>query len=204
MTKINEPKSTTQLTDELIDSFQFKKPEEEVTPESFATDVSRRRRGVERNRDVRTSEMKPVLEYDFLFGSQFTIPQVVKDADPDYVYGFTAAVINNERLDDVIESALDKGWYPVSRHDNDILQRTYRTLTPRDKDTDYIKKRGQIMMKRRSDMHEAEHRTFQKAQLQADEMRNNYIDRDHSISPQAGPMQSMYQRNSRGLNQMRY
>jgi hypothetical protein len=184
--KNNKKKPEMNIEDEIFSKMSFKKPEREPRVEDFAENIQRERRSSSRNADNRISSERPALDMDISFGSKFNIPAPVQETDPDYVHGFVAYMANNEQLDDVVEDAMERGWFPCPKSDHPLMGRNYSNLSGgfRETNNEFTRKGGQIHMKRKKELHEAENKKFTSQNQRQDELRN-YHRRDdpNSNSP---------------------
>lgn len=92
------------------------------------------------------------------WGSRFTIPDEVKDADPDYIYGFVPD--RSEGDEDSLDRAVSFGWIPVRMEDNPMLAERYQSMTVRKKEDPFLRKGGQVMARIHKDDYAAMQKRF--------------------------------------------
>lgn len=137
------------------------------------------RKGINRVRakrnDPRESTRSPL---NVVTGSRFNVPEVVTASDPEHQYGFIAYASGAEILQNTVDVAVEKGWWPVKRSDHPALSQRYFNVNGDDDKADYVRKGGQILMKRLKEDHIAEQELFRQ---QAEAQRSSYLNaQNHS------------------------
>jgi hypothetical protein len=135
-----------ELENKAFESITFEKPKE-------------KRKGTQRFHE-RDLDGRPSIS--FHTGSRFNVPQEVMDADPEHQYAFIPYVQGGEPCQDVIDEATERGYWPVSKTEHPKLAQRYVNdlYATSNKGDDYVKRGGQIMMRRPKELHEAENSEF--------------------------------------------
>jgi hypothetical protein len=131
------------------------------------------RKGINRVRtkrnDPRESTRSPL---NVATGSRFNVPEAVTASDPEHQYGFIAYSSGAEILQNTVDVAVEKGWWPVKRSEHPSLAQRYFNVNGDDDKADYVRKGGQILMKRLKEDHIAEQEAFRQ---QAEAQRSSYL-----------------------------
>ncbi len=178
--------------DELFEGITFTKPEiieeEDLEAEDVPSDKPRERRASTRTQSTRVSKERPAL--DFTIGTRFNIPTEITEGDPDHQYGFIPYMANGEQLQDVVDDAVERGWWPVLKSEHPLLARRYLTDLYGSNKTDrdnYIIKGGQIVMKRLRSIHDAEQDKFKELDKRNETFRKSMVLFDES---KRGPLRN--------------
>jgi hypothetical protein len=104
----------------------------------------------------RTLQERPPLVLSRV--SVFNVPKEVQDSDPDHIYGFVPYLGNDDQSQNPFERAMEEEyWKPVERNEHPILARRYsdEILGRTHEFSKYVRRRGQILVKRPKDVHKA-------------------------------------------------
>jgi hypothetical protein len=179
------PPKNTELENQLFEGITFEKPNPK---EEMPEDKPRERRFNSRAHQSRTSNERQALDYTM--GSRFNVPQEITEGDPDHQYGFVPYMANGEQLQDVVDDAVERGWWPVSKSEHPTLAKRYLTDlfgTNRTDQCDYIRKGGQIMMKISKEIHQAENAKWKSIDKKNEEFRKSMVLFDES---RRGPLRN--------------
>lgn len=122
----------------------------------------------------RMNNERPPL--DFSIGSRFNIPKEITEADPDNIYGFIPYMAGGEQLQDIVDDAVERGWWPVLKSEHPILARRYLSdVFGKTEQCDYIKKGGQIAMKRSRIDHDHEMDQYKQMDKRNEELRKTMV-----------------------------
>jgi hypothetical protein len=161
---------------------------EKLENEAFSRISFRKKRTSERGKEHYERQRQSI---GYVVGmSRFNIMQELMDNDPDHVYAFIAYMDGSEARQDLIDDATERDWWPVKRSDHPILERKYCNDVFRAKDVsgdDYIKRGGQLMMKRPRDIHDAEIAYFNSINRKSEEYSKQLRLFDHQYSGQVRP-----------------
>ncbi len=129
--------------------------------DAFSKISFRKKKVVDRGKEHQTDDRAPINIH--VGQSRFNIDPELMEADPDHVYAYIAYMDGSEPRQDYIDDATERDWWPVKRSEHPMLQQKYCNDVFRAKDEsgdDYIKRGGQLLMKRPRDYHEAENAAF--------------------------------------------
>ncbi len=130
---------------------------DELTSSIPTTTTTKRSSRATENRsyDGRVTEERPPIVYSN--GTRFNLPTDLINGDPDHKYSFIVYSSGNQEQKENYFEAIDRGYQPVRASEHPTLARRYN-LSPFDRkeEDDLIKRGGQILMKRPSDVHKAE------------------------------------------------
>lgn len=173
----------------LFEGITFNKPEVIEEAEDLPQDdAPRQKRASLRSKTARSSGERPAL--DFTIGTRFNVPTELIESDQDHQYGFIPYMANGEQLQDVVDDAVERGWWPVLKSENPILARRYLSdlfgSNKSDRDN-YIIKGGQIMMKRPKHIHEQEAAQYKEIDKRQEAFRKTMVLFDES---KRGPLRN--------------
>ena len=142
-----------------------------LMPEDSEPKYSRRSRSLDnRDSDDRAASERPPI----VFGNQsrFNLPESVL-ADKRYEFGWTPYMLRNEEMHQKFDDSMAKGWECVEASEYPQLRRTYK-YDPFRKRTDgeeeSIKVGGQICVKRKIEIKEAEDKHFNEENFHRQQM----------------------------------
>lgn len=121
---------------------------------------SRSRPSDSRSHNMRQASARPPLAYHALFGvgSRFNVSDEVKDADPDHEYAYAPYACRNQDLSDDFDRTMERYWMPVEEtlHPSLTRNRMVITVKKRKSEDPYLRKGGQVMVRREKEYCEAE------------------------------------------------
>lgn len=138
-----------------------------------ASKSSRRSRSTE-NRNFESREAGERSPIVWNRGSRFNVPESVLKSDDDHAYSYICYSSGNEEQTENYWDAVDRHYKPVPPAEHPALSRD-SGLSPfgnrdRDEGNNFIRKGGQILMKRKKEYHEAEN-----AHYDAENHRQQYM-----------------------------
>jgi hypothetical protein len=134
------------------------------------------KKGSERDAEKRQS-------ISFFQGSRFNVPKSVRESDPDHVYAFVPYMTANMPWQESVDNACVRGYEPVKKSEHPELSQRYVTDLfgkREDFNNDYVRKGGQILMKRPKYLDDAENEEFLKNNRRHEEMSKHMILEDKS------------------------
>jgi len=141
-----------------------------LMPEDSEPKYSRRSRSLDnRDSDDRAASERPPI----VFGnqSQFNFSESIL-ADKRYQFGWTPYIVSNEEIHQNYNKALDSGWECMEASEYPQLRRTYKhdPFRKREDEEEFIKRGGQIAMRRNMDIKEAEDKHFDEENFHRQQM----------------------------------
>jgi hypothetical protein len=111
------------------------------------------------------------------------VPKSVRESDPDHVYAFVPYMSANQPWQESVDSACERGYEPVKKSEHpELSQRYVNDLFGKrdDFNNEYIRKGGQILMKRPKHLDDAENEEFLKINRRHEEMKKHMVIADES------------------------
>lgn len=141
----------------------------EATAMETPTNVRRSRSTENRNFESRSASERPPIVFNR--GSRFNVPESVLKSDDDHAYSYIVYSSGNIEQKENYNDAIDRFYQPVLASDHPDLARNYEMNPFGDRgEEQLIKRGGQVLMKRKKEIHEAEN-----AHYDAENYRQQYM-----------------------------